>query len=222
MSGVDEKCTLCAQVVEDGHNALQCDCCDKWTHYDCVKEPKSTYAKLSQKDVFFCSTVCKRTFGQRQSQSQQQQQSTVKCALEKQEKMLKDLKQSIMDLTANVKHHNRLYEDIRNDVNLVKADVESIRKNDIAEIHGINIKLSKEIFEVKSELNIMKQEKLFNNIICFSIPYKTSENLQNIVHILLSAYDVAPTGILKCHRIASKLQRDQQSSPPIVITKCYR
>ena len=50
---------MCKKTVKDSHAAVQCDCCDKWIHADCVGLSKEEYEQLGQSEQeWFCNS-CK-------------------------------------------------------------------------------------------------------------------------------------------------------------------
>ena len=52
-------CGMYKKTVKDSHAAVQCDCCDKWIHADCVGPSEEEYEQLGQSEQeWFCNS-CK-------------------------------------------------------------------------------------------------------------------------------------------------------------------
>lgn len=68
--------------------------------------------------------------------------------MKQQQKMFAELNESINDLSRNVKFHNKQYEDVRNDENLIRFDVNMILRNDITKLKTTYNKLSAELHHV--------------------------------------------------------------------------
>lgn len=229
MIAADDKCIHCNIDVFDNEEALQCDGCDKWIHYACLKQPRVSYAVLSKNNKWYCSSTCKKYSTQTSqvqsnmpvtnavSQSQSHtNQPNLGDLMKQQAEMFAELKQSINDLTRNVEYHNKQYEDLRNDVNLIRSDVNNIKKNEISMLQTVDNKILNELHHVKLELNNIKQEKLQCNVICFGVPKSGEENTILVVTKLLESYNIPTNAITGCRRIPTKNKTEPM--PPIILT----
>lgn len=54
-------CTVCSKACKTNHQALACDCCDKWTHKNCVNMSTSSYLRLGDSDEQWKCPGCRST-----------------------------------------------------------------------------------------------------------------------------------------------------------------
>lgn len=209
MSTLDDKCKSCKKQVLDDDEAISCDFCDKWWHYQCLVSVKQQqpFAKLSKKPFWYCPP-CKDS------------QRNLNVYMKKHNELLNDVKSQLTDLSNNVDFHNKQFDDLRNDVKAISINVENIKKEDIAELRAANMKLNNEVLEIKSELNIIRQERLTCDAICFGIPFIVGENLMQLIDKLFVEYNLSTSGLIRSRRIMGNNRNTLAVNqfPPIILS----
>lgn len=195
-----DKCLHCSGKVKERDQALCCDNCDVWCHYICIQGEKLSFPMLQAKKHFYCSTECKEKLSPRL------------------EKIIESLKSSVDDLIKNVEHHNALYDELNKQVDDMKVNIENLRNTEVAELKSNNMLLSGQINSLKADLNVVMQERLSKNVICFGVKYVAHEKTTEKVVDLLKSHNIQHNGIVHCRRTKINNNSGPNSSPAIIIT----
>lgn len=193
-----EKCPTCKKAVGDTDEALQCDVCDLWWHYSCMKNPKKDFKKLSDQPLWFCSKTCKQTNVNTNAETQ----NTPNIS-----QQLSQILTSINELKDSIQFQNDQY----NELKKTTVDIQ----NEVQGIKNENSKRDKEMQYVKQQLNTLRQEKLNNGLICFGIERQSNDNITMVVKNEFQRRNIPCEGIVSC---SSKLQnKANKTIPPITI-----
>lgn len=179
-------------AVTDSDQALCCDSCDKWCHYNCITPQTLSFERLEKKAFFYCSDECK---------------TKLSPALIKQFEIIK---QTINELSKNIEKTNTSVGLCKKEVEIVKLDVLNLKKADDS--------IYQELNTVKSELNQIKQENLKINAICFGVVHQEKEKTLEVLSNILRDNNIPTTGLISCRRIFNKNSNKFNVQLPIILT----
>lgn len=191
-------CPSCKDDVVENEDAVQCDGCDHWWHYVCLKSPKREFTKIKSMPMWFCSRQCKQDIKQL---SQMEMSPLVSGKLNKILESITNLTETINQLTTQNSELKKVTDEIKGNMKVVQ------KENEV---------MGKEIDYLKTQVNILQQEKLNNVLLCFGVSVKDKDDISSVMYNEFDKRGISVDGIMS-FKIKSQ-KKNNKNPPPILLT----
>lgn len=207
-----DKCEKCNQNINEKGKMVECKSCLKTWHIDCIRVTREEIKAIAI-DAWYCTKACKKN-GPSSSSTNQIEISTDDDTVDDADDVDNELEYD---------DDKTLMKELAKSIKYFSAQLDQQNK-DIKELKKICVnyhRMEEKFYEMKTEIEKLKQQKNDDTLLISGIPEKPTENLKDVVMDLVKELkvDVVQREILEVKRLTSKNKDADKRYPPLTLVK---